>query len=100
MCYKKENLLFPMDKLGQLTRHHRRPKSLGGKNDFNNVENGNISFVPQRLHEAWHLLFANNSPGRICEVINDHFIDPSVAVIAIPKDMLETIFLILQKTRK
>lgn len=95
MCYKKQNLLYPMDKLGQLTRHHRRPTSVGGKNMDNN-----ISYVPEKLHNAWHMLFANNSPVSIAKTINDHFIDPDVALIPIPRDMLETIFLILKKQRK
>lgn len=84
-----------MEKLGNLTRHHRKPRSHGGKH-----EGENISFVPEKLHNAWHLLFANNSVSRIAEIINDHWIDPDVLMIPIPKDLAETIFLILKKSRK
>lgn len=95
MCYKQMNLFYNMENLGKLTRHHRRPQSLGGKH-----EGENISFVPDRLHAAWHLLFANNSAQRIAEIINDHWIDPNVYMVPIPREMLEQIFLILKKTKK
>lgn len=95
MCYKKQNLLYSMERLGPLTRHHRRPKSHGGKH-----EGLNISYIPQRLHQAWHVLFANNAPARICEVINDHFIDPDVVVIAVPKELHDAILQLLSNPKK
>ena len=95
MCYKKENKLYPMDRLGPLTRHHRRPRSLGGKH-----EGENISMVPEKLHNAYHLLFANNHIGKICEILNDHFVDTDYHIVAVPKEFLDTIFQVLSKNKK
>lgn len=87
MCYKKQNKLYPADKLGPLTRHHRRPRSLNGSH-----EGENISFVPNKLHEAYHLLFSNNSVNKIAEILNDHFIDNDYVMVPIPKELLETVY--------
>lgn len=94
MCYRKQNLLYPADKLGPLTRHHRRPRSKGGKH-----EGDNISFVPNKLHEAYHLLFANNSVNRIAEILNDHFIDPDYFMVPVPRDFLDVIYKILKNEK-
>lgn len=80
MCYFKQNKLYPSDKLGKLTRHHRRPRSQKGESSEKN-----ISYVPQKLHEAYHLLFANNSVYRIVEILNEHWVDPDFKIVAIPK---------------
>ena len=53
------------------TRHHRKPTSLLGK-----TEQRNISVVPKNKHEAWHLLFSNNSPEEIASIINRVWLDP------------------------
>lgn len=39
---------------GRKTKHHRKPRSLGGHSG-----DGNISIVTRREHEAWHCLFSN-----------------------------------------
>lgn len=41
---------------GKNTKHHRKPKSLGGKD---------VVVVKRREHEAWHCLFANLSAPEI-----------------------------------
>ncbi len=87
MCYKKTNQNYPADKLGGLTRHHRRPKSKGGAN-----EGDNISFVPEKLHNAWHLLFANYSPIKIAEIINEHWMDTKYEMVVVVKDDEDRIF--------
>ena len=92
MCYKKDNRLYPADKLGVLTRHHRRPRSLGGKH-----EGENISMVPEKLHNAYHLLFANNAPAKIAQILNDHWTDPDYFMVPVPKEFLETIYKVLSK---
>jgi len=53
------------------SRHHRKPRSLGGDN-----KNENIIIVSQELHRAWHLLFQNLTPEQICTVINTMWLDP------------------------
>lgn len=95
MCYKKTNQNYPTDRLGSLTRHHRRPKSKGGAN-----EGENISFVPEKLHNAWHLLFANYSVSKVAEIMNEHWVDPDYVMIPIPKDFLDVIYQTLSKTRR
>lgn len=95
MCYKKQNLLYPADKLGKLTRHHRLPRSVGGKH-----EGENISFVPEKLHNAYHLLWANNSATKIAENLNTHWIDPSYVMVAVPKEDYEKVQEVLFKGSK
>jgi hypothetical protein len=53
------------------TRHHRKPRSVGGSD-----RKDNISRIPEDLHRAWHLLFANNPPHTIANLINEFYIDP------------------------
>ncbi len=60
-------------KRGQTSRHHRRPRSLGGETD-----SANISKVRAQQHRAWHLLFENKNPYEIARIINSVWIDPSV----------------------
>ena len=47
---------------GRKTKHHRKPRSLGGK-----TETGNISSVTRREHQSWHTLFSNHSASEILE---------------------------------
>ena len=62
-----------------LTRHHRCPRKLGGKDgDLS----GNISFVKRKFHEAWHLLFNHKSAPEIAEVINEDWLDPKYRMVA------------------
>jgi len=94
MCYKKRNQFYPTE-LGKLTKHHRRPSSKGGKGN-----DENISYVPDKLHQAWHLLFANYSPAKIAEIINEHWGDPDYRFIPVPVDFLNVIYETLSKTRR
>lgn len=57
-------------------RHHRLPRSRGGKNDKRN-----ISFVPRVKHIAWHTLFENLSAQEIANIINDCWLDPKYQFI-------------------
>lgn len=59
-----------------LTKHHRKPTSIGGENDKRN-----ISYVPRNQHEAWHLIFTNLSATTICAIINEKWIDPDYEFI-------------------
>lgn len=38
----------------KLTRHHKIPKSRGGKDD-----SSNIKIIEANIHRAWHMLFQN-----------------------------------------
>lgn len=54
----------------KLTRHHRRPTSIGGSDD-----EANISMVSEKKHQAWHTLFRNMTVFEIAEEINQNFLD-------------------------
>ena len=51
--------------------HHRKPRSLGGKNDDRNMAHVSVS-----RHMAWHQLFRNYTPQEIADVINETWLDP------------------------
>ena len=63
MCYRKTKEQYPEHKLGQLTLHHRTPKSKGGTDLPNN-----ISYVPEKLHNAYHLLFSTHLPHKVAQI--------------------------------
>jgi hypothetical protein len=56
--------------------HHRRPRSLGGKDDYRNVIE-----LPVTHHQAWHTLFNNWTPEVIARVINEYYLDPDFKFI-------------------
>lgn len=70
-------------KLGCLTKHHRLPKSLGGQGIHKN-----ISWVPQKLHEAFHLVFGASSAEKIAAELNENWVDPNYVMVAVPKELL------------
>lgn len=59
--------------------HHRKPRSLGGKN---NPEN--LSEVPITEHRAWHTLFKNFGPIVIAAIINAAWLDPAWRMVTVP----------------
>jgi len=63
-----------------VTRHHRKPKSIGGNDDLKN-----ISIVQRKRHEAWHLLFSNMTASQIAFEINSVWIDPDYCLILTKK---------------
>lgn len=70
-----------MGKYNQKTKHHRRPRSKGGSN-----ADWNISIVPIKKHEAWHILFGNLEADEIVKEINKLWIDPDYEIIAVYKE--------------
>lgn len=63
------------------TKHHRRCRSNGGTND-----DGNISKVTPKEHEAWHTLFGNLEPEAIARRINAIWLDPDWEMVALRRD--------------
>lgn len=61
---------------GKLTKHHRKPKSIGGSNKAYN-----ISRVPRGQHESWHNLFGNKTVPEIVAILNEVWIDPNYKLI-------------------
>jgi len=65
---------------GQYDNHHLLCRSRGGGD-----EPSNIARVPRHLHQAWHALFKNWSVEKIVEIMNQHWIDPSFTIVAVPR---------------
>ena len=66
-----------MSKSDVHTNHHRKPRSLGGDDTARNVIR-----VPDKKHQAWHMLFSNLTPAQIAEVINATWLDPDYVLVA------------------
>lgn len=92
MCYKKSNQSYPTDKLGKLTKHHLQPRSKGGE-----CKEYNISYVPNKLHDAWHFMFSNYTPTKIAHIINEHWIPKDITMVALTEDELELVKDVLTK---
>jgi len=58
------------------TRHHRKPRCAGGKN-----ETPNISYVRHVDHVSFHRLFGPGLPHVIAEIINAIWIDPEYELV-------------------
>lgn len=80
MCYRKSNISYHYS-LGPLTKHHRKCKSKGGLGTPNN-----ISYVPDKLHIAYHKVFGNCTPHQIANILNEHWIDPAFKIIVVPNE--------------
>ena len=65
--YGKEFMAKRLSGVGN-TKHHRKPESLGGRNN-----KGNLSFVPHFRHKAWHTLFYNYSVTKILALFQDYY---------------------------
>lgn len=70
-----------MGKKKHTHKHHRKPRSLGGGNELEN-----ISTVCRDKHDAWHLLFKNHPPERIALIINNVWLDPEYYFVAVKKE--------------
>lgn len=92
MCYKRKNEHYPIEKLGKLTKHHLQPRSRGGSNLPNN-----ISYVPEKLHNAYHLMFANHLPHKVAQMLNEHWISRDVTMLVIPNEFVDQITELLSK---
>lgn len=58
------------------SRHHRKPRSLGGK-----TEPRNISVVDKRRHAHWHALFGNKPIEEIARELNEIWLDPDYEIV-------------------
>lgn len=59
----------------KVDRHHRKPQSIGGTDDPEN-----ISIVKITHHRNWHLLFENKSVPEIVRLLNKYWIDPDYQI--------------------
>lgn len=67
--------------------HHRKPRSLGGKDNDENMSHVSVS-----KHRAWHNLFKNYSAEQIVKIINDIWIDPEYKLILQRRNNVHTTF--------
>ena len=63
--------LEPLNAKVSSSTHHRKPRSIGGTND-----DENLSKLPATQHQAWHTLFKNWDAIRIAQAINEYYLDP------------------------
>lgn len=81
-AFKKAMRKMTKDSQIAYSRHHRRPRSLGGSDHEHN-----ISLVPKHLHSAWHTLFANHTPETIAAIISERWLDPAFVMVATRKEL-------------
>ena len=65
-------------------RHHRLPKSRGGRDSGQN-----ISVVPVNQHQAWHTMFANMQAWEIADKINRVWLDPEYELVLVRRGEME-----------
>ena len=70
--------------------HHRVPRSRGGRDTPENT-----ILVERRYHLAYHMLFQNMLPNEVARLLNDVYIDPDVALVAVPRPLLHQILRML-----
>lgn len=63
--------------------HHRKPRSLGGKNT-----DDNMSHVSARKHQAWHTMFKNYDAKQIAKIINDIWLDPDYRFVVVRNSIM------------
>lgn len=66
------------------TKHHRKPRSIGGTDCTEN-----ISYVPVKQHRAWHHLVGNMSAPQIAIRLGTLF--PNYYFLAVPNRYMTTI---------
>ncbi len=60
------------------TKHHRRPRSIGGS-----AKPANIAYVTRKVHSNWHIIAGNLSAEQVCNVINSYVKPKGLTVICI-----------------
>jgi len=63
------------------TKHHRRPRRLGGL-----TISSNISHVSDKSHAAWHQLFNHMEAFDICDLINRIWLDPKYKFVCVERE--------------
>lgn len=63
------------------TKHHRKCVKNGGQNDPRN-----ISLIPSKHHEAYHLIFGHMTPEKLASELNRKYIDPDYRMVAVHRE--------------
>ena len=64
----------------QLTQHHRKCRINGGKSNKRN-----ISIIPRKQHQAWHIITGTLQPEEIAKLLNEIYLDPDYEFKCIKK---------------
>ncbi len=66
----------------KMTKHHKKPKHLGGKSNKRN-----LSLLSPLQHTSWNILTNYNQllPHQIAEVINEKYLDPDYKFICVKR---------------
>lgn len=83
------------ERLKRNNRHHRLPRSRGGKNNPDN-----ISIVKQDVHRAYHLMFGNATPEELAAILNLTWIDPDKKLVVVENEDYYLIQQILERRRR
>lgn len=67
---------IPPDPFHGRSRHHRKPRSMGGSGKASNISNVRIED-----HQAYHRLFGPGSPWVVAQILNDIWIDPAYELV-------------------
>lgn len=70
---------YESDDPNSISRHHRKPTSVGGKN-----HSRNISFVPLYRHRAWHVLYQDLEAAQIIELFQTDYEIHGIDVVKSP----------------
>jgi len=74
------------------TRHHRKPRFYGGDGT-----NGNISRVSDKMHKAYHLLFAWAHPAAmVAGILNAQWLCHREVLVPIPTEKLPEVLAFLE----
>lgn len=68
----------------KMERHHRLPRSRGGRSAPEN-----LIILSEPVHRAWHYLFGNANAQEVARMISDVFIDPRYYFVATPRHKIQ-----------
>lgn len=77
-----------------LTKHHRKPRSLGGTSD-----SANISWVSNFQHQGWHAVASNHTAPTIAHLLNEKFLDPEYKFICVRSEDYKTLMKVMHQMR-
>lgn len=61
----------------EMSRHHRKPRSLKGK-----TNERNCIMIKDNLHRAWHTIVGNMSAPEIARLLTEVYIDTDYRMVA------------------
>lgn len=68
------------------TRHHRKPRALGGGNDPRN-----ISLVSRKKHQSFHTLFGSMTVQAIARELNQVWLDREFVLVPVKRSAIKEV---------